>query len=86
MIAAVTATYLLAGRPTGINYYRVTDGRTIQVGVVTGADTWTRIAVDETPSAVTATVYSYQLRGIALVLAFSPNLQSRSMNHSETGP
>lgn len=63
MIATVTVIYLLAGRPTGINYYRVTDGRTIQVGVVTGADTWTRMDVDETPSAVTVAVYSFQLPG-----------------------
>jgi hypothetical protein len=63
VVVAIAAIYMFGGRPTGINYYRVSGDRTIQVGVVSGVDTWTRVEVDETPSAVTVRVYSYQLPG-----------------------
>lgn len=62
LVLVLSVVRLLDGA-SWIQYYRVVDDRTLVVGTSTGPGAWTRVtSVSETPSTVTITVSSLQIR------------------------
>lgn len=62
LVLVVTVARLLDSA-SRIDYYRVSDDRTLIVGTVTGPVAWTRVtSVSETPSTVTITVSSISIQ------------------------
>ncbi len=80
MAVLAVAAYVLIGRSVSIEFYRILDERTIAVQVVTGDQTWTRVAwVRETDSTVEIAVTSVSaplpMTSIGKPLVLTINLQ-----------
>src|SRR5438105_1851906 len=60
LIAMGVLAFQFLGSPTRIDYYRLTDDRTVIVGTGGGPNAWVRVSsVSQTPTAVTITVRTF---------------------------